>query len=123
MKPGERNKRELLLALRSLFPVVEVEHRFHPVRRWRFDFAVPSEKLAVEYNGHGQAGGGHIGRHASLTGMAGDCEKLNAAQALGWTVLQFTALHFREADRRKHRLTAPLDAVTEALRYRDGVST
>lgn len=27
------------------------EHRFHPTRRWRFDFAWPDEKVALEVEG------------------------------------------------------------------------
>tara|TARA_R110002126_G_scaffold288065_2_gene441348 strand:+ start:900 stop:1049 length:150 start_codon:yes stop_codon:yes gene_type:complete len=29
-------------------PTPEAEYRFHPTRRWRFDFARPDKKLAVE---------------------------------------------------------------------------
>jgi len=108
---GDGNKFQLLVILRSLFGDVHEEYQFHPTRKWRFDFAIPSIKLAVEYNGHGSTGGGHIGRHASITGMSGDCEKLNQAQALGWTVIQFTALHFAEASRKKHKLTEPYDTL------------
>lgn len=126
MKAGERNKMQLWQILRSVFgEEVVMEHRFHPTRRWRFDFAVPGRKLAVEYNGHGHTGRGHIGRHATITGMSGDCEKLNEAQRLGWTVLQFTALHFQAKDRAKHKLTAPIETiragVARATKPHDGM--
>ena len=118
MKPGEINKLALQALLREVFgeELVEAEYRFHPVRRWRFDFAIPEIKLAVEYNGHGgfvKAGG--ISRHGSIIGMTGDAEKLNAAVGHGWRVLQFTALHFRHQDRFKHRLTDPRQTVMNAI--------
>lgn len=123
---GARYKAELSVMLRSVCgadAVVE-EHRFHEVRRWRFDFAVPALKLAVEYDGHGATGGaGHVGGHGSLSGMAGDAEKFNTAQAEGWRVLRFCALHFRLRDRNKHKLTSPLEMIEAAVRMISGTQT
>ena len=66
------------------------EHRFHPVRKWRFDYAFPEIKLAIEING-----GAFInGRHNRSTGAINDWLKLNAAQRLGWCVLQYTPSNF-----------------------------
>lgn len=62
------------------------EHRFHPVRRWRFDYAFPEQKVAIEING----GIWKAGRHNRGQGYINDLEKLNNAAALGWLVLQFT---------------------------------
>lgn len=108
MKPGEINKLTIRQILETVFgpEMVEVEFRFHPVRRWRFDYAVPEIKLAIEYDGHGgfvKAGG--VSRHGSIVGMTQDAEKFNAAIACGWRVLKFTAFHFRLQDRHKHNLT------------------
>jgi hypothetical protein len=102
----------LRLLLRSMSLPFEEEHRFHPERQWRFDLAIPSLKIAIEYQGHGQTGrragtGSHIGGHASITGMSKDADKLNAAQAEGWRVIYFTALHFDATSRAKHKLLAP----------------
>jgi hypothetical protein len=44
-------------------------------------------------------------------GLTGDAEKFNAAEILGWRVILFTALHFRERDRKRHNLTAPLETL------------
>lgn len=61
------------------------EYQFHESRRWRFDYAFPDEKVAVEVEG-----GVFIrGRHVSPAGFIGDCEKYNAAARLGWRVLRF----------------------------------
>lgn len=61
------------------------ELRFDPIRRWRFDFAIPSHKVAIEIDG-GVWTGGH---HTRGQGFLDDCEKLNAAACAGWRVLRF----------------------------------
>jgi len=63
----------------------EREYRFHPVRKWRFDFADPQRKIAVEVEG----GIFTNGRHSRGSGMRSDMEKYNAATMLGWRVLRF----------------------------------
>jgi very-short-patch-repair endonuclease len=70
------------------------EHRFHETRRWRFDFARPDIKLAVEIDGGVWSGG----RHSGGSGQIKDMEKNNAAIALGWQVLHFTPQHIRKGD-------------------------
>jgi very-short-patch-repair endonuclease len=62
------------------------EYRFHPQRRWRFDFAVPALKIAVEIEG----GAWVHGRHNRGKGYINDMEKYNHAQLLGWKVFRFT---------------------------------
>lgn len=65
---------------------MEREFVFHPVRRWRFDFAWPKAKVAVEVEGLTYDGG----RHQTIQGFEGDCQKYNAAVVLGWRVLRGT---------------------------------
>jgi very-short-patch-repair endonuclease len=67
-------------------PPHEQEVRFHPTRRWRFDFAWPELKLAVEVEG----GVFSNGRHSRGKGFTEDCIKYNSAVQLGWRVLRFT---------------------------------
>jgi very-short-patch-repair endonuclease len=67
-------------------PTPEREFRFHETRRWRFDFAWPDRKLAVEVDG----GVWTRGRHTRGAGFERDCEKLNEAVLLGWRVLRVT---------------------------------
>jgi very-short-patch-repair endonuclease len=78
-----------LFHLRTLAPALEAtterEYRFHPRRRWRFDFAWPRQRLAVECDGGQWAPRG--GRHNSDR----DREKLNEAARLGWRVLRFSS--------------------------------
>ncbi|ACU61310.1 PDDEXK family nuclease [Chitinophaga pinensis] len=71
--------------------MVEREWRFHPVRKWRFDFALPDKKIGIEYDGLVSA----KSRHTTLEGFTGDTDKLNAAQALGWRVLRFTVKNYK----------------------------
>jgi very-short-patch-repair endonuclease len=61
------------------------EYRFHPSRRWRFDLALPSQKIAIEIEG----GAWVNGRHVRPKGYRGDMEKYNQAQLLGWRVLRY----------------------------------
>ena len=70
------------------------EHRFHPVRRWRFDFASVSHKLAIEING----GVWMNGRHTRGSGFIGDMEKFNAGNLLGWHILQFTPQQVKKGE-------------------------
>jgi very-short-patch-repair endonuclease len=70
-------------------PDAEREYRFHPVRRWRFDFAWPEQKVAVELQG----GIWTNGRHSRGAGYVEDCRKSNEAQALGWTLFHLTNEH------------------------------
>jgi very-short-patch-repair endonuclease len=67
-------------------PVPQREYRFDAVRRWRFDFAFPEIKLAVEIDG----GVWTRGRHTRGAGYGGDMEKFNAATLAGWRVLHYT---------------------------------
>ena len=62
------------------------EHRFHPERKFRFDFAWLPEMIAVEIEG----GTWSKGRHNRPMGFGKDCEKYNEAQRLGWVVYRFT---------------------------------
>jgi len=62
------------------------EFVFHPVRKWRFDFAWPECMLAVEIEG----GIWTAGRHIRPVGMENDMIKYNAAAELGWRVLRYS---------------------------------
>lgn len=66
--------------------IPETEVKFHPIRRWRFDYAFPEKKLAVEIDG----GLWQYGRHNRASGRIKDMEKENAAAVLGWRILYFT---------------------------------
>ena len=65
-------------------PVPIPEFRFHPTRKWRFDYAFVDQKVALEIEGAIWTGG----RHTRGKGFASDMEKYNAAAVLGWIVLR-----------------------------------
>ena len=62
------------------------EFKFHPVRKWRCDYAVPEYKIALEVEGGVWTGG----RHTSPKGFLGDIEKYNTATLMGWRVFRTT---------------------------------
>lgn len=69
----------------------EKEHQFHPIRKWRFDFAIPEIWAAIEIEG-----GVFIqGRHTRGAGTVKDMEKYNTASAMGWSIFRFTPAQFR----------------------------
>lgn len=68
------------------------EHQFHPVRRWRFDYAWPLRLLALEVEG----GQWVNGRHNRGSGQIADMEKYSAAALLGWRILYYTPQQMRD---------------------------
>lgn len=94
-------------------PEPEREFRFHPTRRWRFDFAWKSEKVAVEIQGglysapvfchvckarvmqrtrYGKLFPVFQGTgHTSGKAFDDDVEKYLEAAALGWTVITLSS--------------------------------
>ncbi|HEX4381255.1 MAG TPA: hypothetical protein VH022_14530 [Candidatus Acidoferrum sp.] len=63
-------------------------HGFDPYfpRDWRFDYAFPKLKLAIEIEG----GIWKQGRHTRGAGFQRDLDKYNVAAAFGWTVFRFS---------------------------------
>ena len=74
----------LAIGLEFDLPEPVREYRFAPPRRWRFDFAFPDAKVALEIEG----GIWTAGRHSRGAGMRDDMEKYNAAACAGWRVLR-----------------------------------
>ena len=63
------------------------ELKFHPERKFAFDYAWPEYKLAFEIEG----GAFSRGRHVRPKGFTRDIEKYNDAQLMGWVVLRGTS--------------------------------
>ena len=83
MSPGER---ELEFQLKAMKIPFEKEYRFHPPRRWKFDFAIKwgRENIAIEIEGMG-------GRHQSMKGFRLDLDKYDQAFRDGWVVYRCSA--------------------------------
>lgn len=62
------------------------EYRFHPTRRWRFDYCCPEHMIAVEVEG----GVFTRGRHTRPLGFLGDITKYNTATLMGWRLFRVT---------------------------------
>ncbi len=64
-------------------PDPTVELRFHPTRKWRFDYSWPEHQIALEEQG----GLFSNGRHSRGAALLDEHEKLNAAAVAGYRVL------------------------------------
>lgn len=77
---------------------------FAKPRKFRFDIAIPSLMIAIEYEGIFSK----KSRHTSLMGYSKDCEKYILAQAHGWEVLRYTAINYKN-------LLRDIDLFTKSL--------
>jgi hypothetical protein len=68
------------------------EHRFHPTRKWRFDIAIPSLMVAIEYEGLAFKKTGHT----TSEGYTNNCDKYNTATNMGWKVYRYTFTNYKE---------------------------
>ncbi len=60
-------------------------------RKFRFDYAIPEYKIAIEFEGGmGQFTSGKS-RHTTKEGYTKDVQKYNLAVINGWSVLRYTA--------------------------------
>ena len=87
MAKSHLEARMALIMLGARMPKAVQEYRFHETRKWRFDFAYPELKIAIEVEGGTWA----AGRHTTGAGFDKDCEKYNAATRMGWRILRYTA--------------------------------
>lgn len=70
------------------------ELQFHDVRMFRFDWAIPDIKIAIEYEGLMSKKSGHT----TIDGYTSDCTKYNLAQLCGWKVLRYTAKNYLDLE-------------------------
>jgi len=62
------------------------EFKFHPSRKWRYDYAIPEHKIAIEVEG----GVWTEGRHVRPAGFLKDMDKYNAGAVMGWRIFRVT---------------------------------
>lgn len=82
--PSRLEKRFELLWQQLSGPELEKEFRFHPVRKWRADFAHLGSRTLIEIEG-----GIYVnGRHNRAGGFAADLKKYLEAALAGWRVVR-----------------------------------
>lgn len=67
---------------------LQQEYQFHAERKFRFDYACPELKIAVEQEGGIWLKGG--GAHSRPQNILRDMEKYNLATSMGWKILRRT---------------------------------
>ena len=72
---------------------LQEEYQFSKERKFRFDFAIPAVKIAVEFEGGIR---GNIGGHTSGRGVKRDIEKYDMATQDGWTIIRLHAENYEE---------------------------
>lgn len=60
------------------------EYKFHPVRKWRIDYYLPTYGIAIEVEG----GSFSNGRHVRGSGFRNDIEKYNEITAAGLMLIR-----------------------------------
>ncbi len=109
----ERNQRKFRLYWKACEgPALIEELKWHPTRKWRFDFAHPETMTAIEIEGGIWAGA--KGRHTSGKGYSADVEKYNEATMAGWFRLRLTPEQITFAN---------LERIAQMIRQRSGSGT
>lgn len=89
------------------------ELQFDEKRKFRFDYALPDYRLAIEIDGGIWIEGG--GRHNRASGWKADQEKLNLAVTQGWRILHFTP--------QQQYSGYALDTIRDAMRWKSAQIT
>jgi len=95
----KRTPAQILLGLHLKelgFKGIVYEYRANPDRRWRWDLAIPGDRLLFECNG-GQFHGGH--RRSGAIDL--EDEKHNWAVMAGWRPLQWSNLAILRGEAKK----------------------
>lgn len=67
------------------------EYQFLNNRKFRFDWAFPDLRIAIEYEGIFS----EKSRHTNKIGYSRDAEKYNSAANRGWKVFRYTAINYK----------------------------
>lgn len=120
-KTHEEEKRAAFIAwvCAAGLPKPEPEHRFHPTRKWRFDWAWPEQRVALEVEGGiygkgepcSKCGQREVAGHRSIKDMKRDLEKYSEAAAHGWRIVRITPEQLYDA--------STLDLLGRALAHQE----
>jgi very-short-patch-repair endonuclease len=70
------------------------EFQFDDVRKWRFDFAWPDVRIAIEIEGG--ISDRRPGRHMRARGYQDDLDKYNTGASYGWRIFRFSSKDIQE---------------------------
>lgn len=107
LRRAQGNDAFTLMLSQQLKCEVLKELQFDAERKFRFDYAIPEARVAIEIDGGAYIEGG--GRHNRAQGFIKDMEKMNLAAAQGWRVMHFTP-------QQQYSMLA-VQAVRDALRW------
>lgn len=99
---GKGNKHWMLIHLQAFAVannlILSTEYKFHPTRRYKFDFALHNVertiKIGIEYEGIFSRDG-HQNGHTSMKGYTDNTEKYNLCQAARYQLLRYTAKNYQ----------------------------
>ena len=83
---------------------IHMEYKAIPNRKYRIDYAIPSKKLAIEFEGGIMIKGGT--GHRSITNFCSDVEKYNLLAIYGWRLFRVTALTAKDPETLRKMITA-----------------
>jgi len=92
----EKNTIELYLRQLTQSRLIDdfiLEYQFTSQRKFRFDYFIPCLNLAIEYEGIMSEKSGHT----TIKGYTSDLEKYNLALILGYKVLRYNALNYKNS--------------------------
>ncbi len=90
-RTDNKYKQQLELIFLSMKLDVVREYKFHEKRHWKFDFALPAIRVAIEYEGLNFGHGGASG-HQTIKGVVAGNEKYSEACIAGWCLVWVNAI-------------------------------
>lgn len=97
IRQAKRDKLDSIVAKQMAgLPEFVTELEFHPERRFRFDYAWPQRRVALEIHG----GVFQKSRHTTGVGFTKDKAKMNEATCLGWLVVEVTTEQLKSGEAR-----------------------
>lgn len=95
---GSKAKEEMLNVFRKIALEKQIafatEFKFSEERKFKFDYAFPGLMISCEYEGLLSEKSGHT----TVTGYTNNTVKYNLATCLGWRMLRYTALNYKELE-------------------------
>lgn len=102
LKKPSREKNHIESVFKKLGLKVIPEYAFVPGRRFKSDWFIPSKNILIEYEGlifaNNKKGSTGKSGHTTVTGYTSNCDKYNFAAKLGYHLLRYTALNFKNIE-------------------------